>query len=246
MIQPRIRLRLLSPEPRLRRLLRDRPFHSSKRRVTTTQSGIQTQSCGEGGQNIGYIENGDYAVYNNIDFEGGAASFQARVASATSGGNIEIRLGGVAGTLVGTCAIAGTGGWQTWTTSTCGVGGVSGTHNVYLKFTGGSGYLFNVNWCTGNYVVVYTVQNDWGSGATVDVKIINNTGIAVYGWTLAFTFPGNQTITNAWSGVCTQNGASVTVKDSGYNAGIPANSGSVNFGFNLNYSGANVKPAALL
>ena len=258
----------------------------------STQSGIQTESCGEGGQNIGYIENGDYAVYSNIDFGSGAASFQARVASATSGGTIEIRLDSITGTLIGTCAVAGTGDWQTWTTSTCGVSGVSETHDLYLKFTGGSGYLFNMNWFkfssasvstptpvrtptpavtttpvvtptptsvmtpaptpvvtptptpgTGNYEVVYTIQNDWGSGATVDVKIINNTGVAVNGWTLDFTFPGNQTITNIWSGTYTQSGASVTVKDSGYNANIPANGGSVNFGFNLNYSGTNAKPA---
>jgi len=26
------------------------------------------------------------------------------------------------------------------------VSGVSGTHDLYLKFTGGSGYLFNINW----------------------------------------------------------------------------------------------------
>jgi xylan 1,4-beta-xylosidase len=111
-----------------------------------TQSGIQTESCGEGGQNIGYIENGDYVVYNNIDFASGATGFQARVASATSGGNIEIRLDSTSGPLVGTCAVAGTGGWQTWVTNTCTVSGASGTHNLYLRFTGGSGYLMNLNW----------------------------------------------------------------------------------------------------
>jgi glucuronoarabinoxylan endo-1,4-beta-xylanase len=111
-----------------------------------TQSGIQTESCSEGGQNIGYLETGDYAVYNNIDFGGGAVSFQARVASATGGGNIEIRLDGITGPLVGTCSVAETGGWQTWVTATCNVSGASGTHNLYLRFTGGSGYLFNVNW----------------------------------------------------------------------------------------------------
>jgi arabinoxylan arabinofuranohydrolase len=110
-----------------------------------TQSGIQTESCNEGGQNIGYVENGDYVVYNNIDFGSGATGFQARVASATSGGNIEIRLDSITGALVGTCPVAGTGDWQTWVTATCNVSGVSGTHNLYLSFTGGSGYLFNVN-----------------------------------------------------------------------------------------------------
>jgi endo-1,4-beta-xylanase len=112
----------------------------------SAQSGIQTESSTEGGQNVGYIENGDYIVYNGIDFGNGAASFQARVASATNGGNIEVRLDSITGTLVGTCAVSGTGGWQNWTTKTCNISGASGVHNVYLKFTGGSGYLFNINW----------------------------------------------------------------------------------------------------
>ena len=96
----------------------------------------------------------------------------------------------------------------------------------------------------GNYEVVYTIQNDWGSGATVNVTITNNTTAAVNGWILAWTFPGNQTITNLWNGTFTQSGASVTVKNASYNTTIPANGGSLNFGFNLNYSGANAKPAS--
>ncbi|MCL6590506.1 MAG: glycoside hydrolase family 9 protein [Firmicutes bacterium] len=96
----------------------------------------------------------------------------------------------------------------------------------------------------GSYLVNYVIQNDWGSGATINVNITNNTITAVNGWTLAFTFPGNQTITNLWNGTYTQSGASVSVKDAGFNANIPSGGGSVNFGFNLNYSGTNGKPAA--
>ena len=110
------------------------------------QSGIQTETCTEGGENIGYIENGDYVVYNNIDFGSGAAGFQARAASNASGGNIEIRLDSLTGPLVGTCLVSGTGDWQTFADVTCSVSGVSGKHDLYLKFTGGSGYLFNLNW----------------------------------------------------------------------------------------------------
>jgi cellulase/cellobiase CelA1 len=93
-------------------------------------------------------------------------------------------------------------------------------------------------------VVSYVIQSDWGNGATISVTITNKSASAVNGWTLAFTFPGNQTITNLWSGTYTQSGASVSVKDAGFNAGIPANGGSTNFGFNLNYSGTNAKPTA--
>jgi endoglucanase len=97
---------------------------------------------------------------------------------------------------------------------------------------------------TGGYVVAYVIQSDWGAGATINVTITNKTTAAVNGWTLAFTFPGNQTITNLWNGTYTQSGASVSVKDAGFNATIGANGGSVNFGFNINYSETNATPAS--
>lgn len=96
----------------------------------------------------------------------------------------------------------------------------------------------------GAYVVSYVIQSDWGNGATISVTIINKTTEAVNGWTLAWTFPGNQTITNLWNAAFTQSGAAVSLKDAGFNASIPANGGSVNFGFNLNYSGSNPKPVS--
>jgi enterochelin esterase-like enzyme len=112
-----------------------------------TQSGVQTETCNEGGDAVAYIENGDYVAYSNVDFENGATGFQARVASAaTNEGSIEIRLDSVTGTLVGYCPVASTGDWQTWTDVKCSVSGVSGKHDLYLKFTGGSGYLMNLNW----------------------------------------------------------------------------------------------------
>jgi enterochelin esterase-like enzyme/fibronectin type 3 domain-containing protein/regulation of enolase protein 1 (concanavalin A-like superfamily) len=108
--------------------------------------GVIPEACSEGGQNIGSIQNGAYVVFNNVDFGTGATNFQARVASATSGGNIEIRLGSTNGTLLGTCVVPNTGGWQTWTTRSNAITSVAGIHNVYLRFTGGAGYLLNVNW----------------------------------------------------------------------------------------------------
>ncbi|MDP4180023.1 MAG: carbohydrate-binding protein [Bacillota bacterium] len=116
------------------------------------QSGIQTETCNEGSENVGYIENGDYAVYKNINFGTGAGSFLARVASGASGGNIELRLDSISGALIGTCPISGTGDWQTWATANCNVSEVTGVHDLYLKFTGNSGYLFNLNWFKFNAV----------------------------------------------------------------------------------------------
>lgn len=100
-------------------------------------------------------------------------------------------------------------------------------------------------WVLNNdYVVTYAIQSDWGNRAKVNVTIQNNTTKAVNGWTLAWTFPGNQIITNLWNGTFTQNSAQVSVKDGGVNANIPANGGTVNFGFNMNYCGVNSKPSS--
>jgi enterochelin esterase-like enzyme len=93
---------------------------------------------------------------------------------------------------------------------------------------------------TTGYSVLYT-QNDWGTGATVSVTITNNGATAINGWTLGWTFAGNQKITNMWNGLYTQNGTSVAVTNQSYNSTIPVG-GTVSFGFNISYSGTNAKP----
>lgn len=123
------------------------------------QSGVQTETCSDvnGGLDVGFIENGDYVVYSNIDFGTDAKGFVARVASATNGGNIELRLDSLTGTLIGNLVVKETGGWQTFTNATCNVSGVSGKHDLYLIFTGESGYLMNLNWWKFNNQVTPTV-----------------------------------------------------------------------------------------
>ena len=110
------------------------------------QLGIDTETCSEGGLDVGFIENGDYLVFRLVDFDAGAASFNARTASAYGGGNIELYLDSLTGTQIGSCEVPVNGDWQTWTTVSCPVSGATGMHDLYMKFTGGSGYLFNLNW----------------------------------------------------------------------------------------------------
>ena len=89
----------------------------------------------------------------------------------------------------------------------------------------------------------YSIINDWGGGAMVNVTITNNGTTAINGWTLVWTFPGNQKISNLWNGAYTQSGTSVSVTNLNYNNEIAAGK-SINFGFNLTYSGTNTKPAS--
>ena len=122
------------------------PFVQTEAETIAWSTGLKTEVCSEGGMDVTSINNGDYIKVKSVDFGTGAVSFDARVASASSGGSIELRLDSATGTLVGTCAVTGTGGLQTWATKSCTVSGATGLHDLYLKFTGGSGDLFNFNW----------------------------------------------------------------------------------------------------
>ncbi|MEO3746447.1 glycoside hydrolase family 43 protein [Plantactinospora sp. B5E13] len=122
------------------------PYVRQEAETIAWATGVETEPASGGGMNVGWIENGDSIKVKGVAFGAGAASFSARVASATSGGRVELRLGGPNGTLVGTCTVSGTGGWQTWTTVSCPVNGATGTQDLYLRFAGGGGYLLNVDW----------------------------------------------------------------------------------------------------
>jgi hypothetical protein len=113
--------------------------------------GVQTEACSEGGQDVGYIANGDWMQYNNVDFgSGGVRDFVARVASgAGSGisGLVEVRLDSRSNAPIGSFALGNTGGWQNWTSIPGNVSAVSGKHTVYLTFSSGQPNDFvNVNW----------------------------------------------------------------------------------------------------
>jgi hypothetical protein len=95
------------------------------------------------GKGIGYINNGDYVVFNNIDFGSGATSFKALIA-ASGTSSIQIRSGSPTGTLLGTLSVTSTGGWDTYEEQTCSVSKVTGANDLYLVFSG----AVNVDWFT--------------------------------------------------------------------------------------------------
>ncbi|MGW3355037.1 glycoside hydrolase family 16 protein [Streptomyces bungoensis] len=118
-----------------------------------SQSGVQTETTTDtgGGQDIGYVSNGDWALYKGVDFGSTAATqFNARVASgAASGvsGLVEVRLDSRSNAPIGSFAVGSTGGWQSWRTVPANIGAVTGTHDVYLTFSSGQPADFvNVNW----------------------------------------------------------------------------------------------------
>ncbi|GAB3933728.1 glycoside hydrolase family 48 protein [Kribbella albertanoniae] len=88
--------------------------------------------------------------------------------------------------------------------------------------------------------VNYTVASDWNSGFVADVTI-KNEGDPIAGWTLTWTFPNGQQVTNLWNGSFTQSGAKVTVLPVDHNRNI-GTGGTATFGFQGTRGAANGKP----
>ncbi|QFZ19695.1 cellulase family glycosylhydrolase [Saccharothrix syringae] len=88
--------------------------------------------------------------------------------------------------------------------------------------------------------VDYSVH-DWGSGFGANVTIRNLGSTPANGWTLTYSYQGNQTLLQGWNGIWSQSGKQVTVTNLTWNARIPAN-GSVGLGANFSYGGSNAAP----
>lgn len=69
--------------------------------------------------------------------------------------------------------------------------------------------------------VTYATQSQWATGFVARVTVHNNGTAPVSGWTVGFTFPGDQRITSLWNGTHVQTGAAVTVSNARWNQVIP-------------------------
>jgi len=91
--------------------------------------------------------------------------------------------------------------------------------------------------------IAYTVSTQWNTGFTGAVTI-TNLGDPVTAWTLKWSYPAGQTVTQAWNATVTQSGSAVTATDAGYNGAVATN-GAASFGFNANWNGSsNPAPAS--
>ena len=128
-------------------------FSRMEAETMAAQSGIEIEFADESGTrvgvNVGYIDDHDWIEYSQVDFGAGASSFHARVASSSSsGGTIQIYVDGCgSGTLLGSCAVSPTGGWQAWTDVQCPITTTTGVHDLCLQFAGTTGEpLLNLNY----------------------------------------------------------------------------------------------------
>jgi hypothetical protein len=93
--------------------------------------------------------------------------------------------------------------------------------------------------------VHYAVTNQWPGGFGASVTITNTGSTAINGWSLQFSFPNGQSITQLWNGSYTQSGSAVTITNVAYNASIPAGTTlSSPPGWNGAWNGTNASPTA--
>ena len=122
---------------------------------SNSNNGTQTQQTSDigGGENVGWIHNGNWLGYYNMDFGStGARGLIARISSGAGNsvdGSVLVTLDSPTAAPIGTFSVSNTGGWQAWTNISTSVSAASGKHDVYLTFSSDQPADFvNVNWFT--------------------------------------------------------------------------------------------------
>ena len=137
--------------------------------------GVQVESTSDsgGGQNVGYIDLGDWMAYSVNVPSSGTYTVQYRVASLSGGGKIQIEKQG-GGAVYGSINVPNTGGWQTWQTISHTVQLSAGQQNIAIAATAGG---FNINWVSisgGGGPFSQTIQAE-SFGEMVGVQTENTT-----------------------------------------------------------------------
>ncbi|VUD62667.1 Beta-glucanase [Thalassocella blandensis] len=108
----------------------------------SVMSGVDTENCNEGGSNLGWIDAGDWMVWDVNIPESGNYTVQYRVASLAGGGTIQFeRAGG--SQVYGSVSVPNTGGWQNWQTVSHTVNLSAGQQQVAIYVPAGG---YNLNW----------------------------------------------------------------------------------------------------
>ncbi|NEU79740.1 carbohydrate-binding protein [Nostoc sp. UIC 10630] len=98
-------------------------------------------------QELTNTANGNYAIYNNLDLGSGVEALMMRIALPSGTNSVEVRLGSVSGTVVGSCTINSTGSLSNYRTVPCPLNKslAKGKQNLVIRFTGSNSSM-RFNW----------------------------------------------------------------------------------------------------
>ena len=94
---------------------------------------------------------------------------------------------------------------------------------------------------TSSCTVTYSLTNSWPGGFQAGITITNN-GAPITGWTLAFTFPNDQQVSQGWDGTFTQSGQNLTVASESWNGSLGTGA-STTIGFTGTVGATNTAPS---
>jgi hypothetical protein len=178
-----------------------------------------------------------------FSLSGTAASLQVSASDSASGQTLTYSATGLPPGL----SISSSSGLISGTPSTAGTYSVTATATDTTGASGAATFAWTVSSSSsgggGSCEVIYTTTDQWTGGFTASVAITNTGSSAISSWTLKFTFPGNQAITDAWNGVESQSGENVTISNESYNGAIAAG-GSISLGFQGTWSTSDAAPTA--
>jgi hypothetical protein len=90
--------------------------------------------------------------------------------------------------------------------------------------------------------VSYTLSGQWPGGFGANLTI-TNLGDPITSWSLVWSYPAGQQVTQIWNATDTQSGTQVTAKNVSYNGSVATNA-TVSFGFNGTWTSSNPAPTS--
>lgn len=151
------------------------------------ESGTQLEATADegGGENVGFIDAGDFLEYTISAPSAGSYTIDYRLASSGGSDGFELSIDGV---VVDSQILADTGGWQEWTTQSSAEFVLeAGPHTVRFDFVGGA---ININWFElfAPASEIFIEAEDFVDGGEIQLEATTDEG---GGENVGFTDPGD-------------------------------------------------------
>ncbi len=211
--------------------------YNPKPAFTSVQSTLAAAGGGGGGGNTVTVTNPG----TRTGTVGTAASLQIQATDSASGQTLSYSAAGLPAGL----AINASTGLISGTPTASGNNTATVTVKDTTGATGSASFAWNISGSGGGGTchVTYTKNSEWAGGFTAQVAIQNTGTTTINGWSLTFTFPGDQKITSNFNGGFSQTGEKATLTNASYNGTIAAGA-SITDGFQGTWTSNDTNPAS--
>jgi hypothetical protein len=205
--------------------------------LATNSFSVNVNGSSSGGNTVTVTSPG-----NQSGTAGSAASAQVRATDSASGQTLTYGATGLPPGL----AINSATGLISGTPTTAGNYDVTVTARDGTGASGSASFTWNIGSTSGGggaCTASYSIINSWSGGFQAQVTVTaGSSGLS--GWTVGWTFPGDQKISQMWNASYTLSGESVTASSMSYNGALAAGA-STTFGFTGTYATSDASPASL-